>query len=135
MYRITRRGVRASLVRALAAFALCTAAAVHANDEPGQTPLGSAVTEAAAQSGSADLSWVLPTQNADKTALTDLAGILIYYGTSVSNLSRCVVVNGESATSYTITGLGAGTWYFVAQAFTTQGGVSPLSPIVSKIIP
>jgi hypothetical protein len=134
MHRITRSGVQSSLVRALAGFALGAAATVHAGDELGQTSPGSAVTEAAAPSGSADISWVLPTQNADKTALTDLEGILIYYGTSASNLSRCVVVSGESATSYTISGLSAGTWYFVAQAFTTGGGVSPLSPMASKTI-
>lgn len=135
MHRIIRRGVHGSAVRALAGLALCAAAAVHASDEPGQTSLGSAATASTEPSGSADISWVLPTQNADKTALTDLAGILIYYGTSASNLSRCVVVNGESATNYTITGLSAGKWYFVAQAFTATGGVSPLSSIVSKIIP
>jgi hypothetical protein len=134
MHRNTRRGVHRSLIRALVSFALC-AAAVHANDYPGQTSPGSALGEATAPSGSADISWVLPTQNADKTALTDLAGILICYGTTASNLSRCVVANGESPTSYTITGLNAGTWYFVAQAFTAAGGVSALSPIVSKIIP
>lgn len=136
MHRITRRGVHGSLVGALAGFALCAATAVHANDETAQTSAESvAVTEAAAPSGSADISWLLPTQHVDKTELTDLGGILIYYGTSASHLSRCVMVAGESATSYTITGLTAGTWYFVAQAFTTGGGVSPLSPIVSKIIP
>ena len=135
MHRITRSGVHSSLVRTIAGFILCAATAVHANDDLGQTSLVSAVTEAAAPSGFADISWLLPTQNADKTALTDLAGILICYGTSASNLSRCVVVNGESPTSYTITGLSAGKWYFVAQAFTTGGGVSPLSAIVSKMIP
>jgi hypothetical protein len=131
----TRRGARSPLIRALAGFALCAAATVYANDEPGQASLGSALTEAAVPSGFADISWLLPTQNADTTALTDLAGILICYGTSASNLSRCVVANGESATNYTVTGLSAGTWYFVAQAFTTGGGLSPPTPMVSKTIP
>ena len=77
----------------------------------------------------------MPTANADETALTDLAGVLIYYGTSSSNLTRCIVVSGESATSYTIDGLGAGTWYFGLEAFTTGGGLSQLSNIVSTTIP
>ena len=138
MHRITlsafnRRGACAPLFRALAGFALC-AAAVHANDLVGRASSASAATEGAAPSGSADVSWMLPTQNADQTALTDLAGVLVCYGTSPSNLSRCVVANGDSATNYTVTGLSAGTWYFVAQAFTTQGGLSSVTPTVSKVI-
>jgi hypothetical protein len=135
MHWITRKRVHASLVPALAGLALGAASAVHANDEPAQTSPQLAVTEAAAPSSSVEISWVPPTQNADKTALTDLAGILIYYGTSASDLSRCIVVSGESATGYTITGLTSGTWYFVAQAFTAGGGVSTLTRTVSTTIP
>jgi hypothetical protein len=135
MHWITRKRVHAPLVAALAGLALSAASAVHANDDPTQTLPELAVTDAATTSSSVEISWVPPTQNADKTALTDLAGILIYYGTSASDLSRCVVVSGESVTGYTITGLSAGTWYFVAQAFTTDGGVSTLTPAVSKTIP
>jgi hypothetical protein len=122
----TRRGFHCSL--ALAACALFTTAPTHASS------LGMTVT-AESSTGSAELSWVMPTANADKTALTDLAGVVIYYGTSASNLSRCIVVSGESATSYTIAGLGAGTWYFGVEAFTTGGGLSELSHIVSTKIP
>lgn len=132
MHSIIRRGAHSTIVAAIAGFALCAAHTVHADD--GQTSPGATVTAASEPSGSADVSWVLPTQNADKTALTDLAGILIYYGTSASNLSRCVVANGASATNYTISGLTTGTWYFVTQAFTADGGVSPLTGVVSKTI-
>jgi hypothetical protein len=135
MHRIIRRGLRSSVARALAGFALCVAVSVQANDELGQTSPGLSAPETTAPTGTADISWLLPTENADETALTDLAGVFIFYGTSASNLSRCVMVRGESATSYTITGLSAGTWYFVTQAFTKDGGISPLSRVVSKIIP
>jgi hypothetical protein len=128
----TRSGFHCSLVLALAGCALFTAASAHA------TPLGITVTPettAGSSTGSVELSWLMPTANADETALTDLAGVVIYYGTSASNLSRCVVVSGEAATSYTIAGLGAGTWYFGVEAFTTAGGLSELSDIVSTKIP
>jgi hypothetical protein len=84
---------------------------------------------------STELSWLMPTANADKTALTGLGGVLIYPGTSASDLTRCIVVSGESATRYTITGLSAGRWYFGLEAFTTDDGLSRLSEIVSKQIP
>lgn len=126
-----RGGFHRLLVHALAGCALFTAAPTHAS------PLSISVTPdtTAASTSSVELSWLMPTANADETALTDLAGVVIYYGTSASNLTRCVVVSGESATSHTIDGLGAGTWYFGIEAFTTGGGLSQLSKIVSATIP
>ncbi len=96
-----------------------------------------AVKPAAASSGSgtAKVSWVLPTENSNGSALTDLAGVRIYYGTSESDLSKSLQVSGKSTTSYTVSGLSAGTWYFGAEAYTTTGMASRLSSIVSKAIP
>jgi len=85
--------------------------------------------------GSAILSWLPPTENADGTALTDLAGVQIYYGISPSELSHVVEVSGADETSYTIKDLAAGTWYFAASTYTTAGTRSTLSPVVSKNIP
>jgi len=86
-------------------------------------------------SGTAKVSWVLPTENSNGTALTDLAGVRIYYGTSESDLSKSLQVSGTSTRSYTVSGLGAGTWYFGAEAYTTTGMASRLSSLVSKRIP
>jgi hypothetical protein len=84
--------------------------------------------------GSAQLTWVPPTQNTNGSALTDLAGIRIYYGTSQSSLSKSVEVAGNGATTYTISGLPAGKWYFGAEAYTTTGTTSAMSGVVSKTI-
>src|SRR5262249_13107465 len=84
--------------------------------------------------GAAQLRWVAPTQNTNGSALTNLAGVRIYYGTSAANLSQSVQVAGSSATTYTISGLAAGTWYFGAKSYTTAGTTSAMSAVVSKTV-
>lgn len=93
------------------------------------------VKPASSTTGTAKVSWVLPTENANGSALTNLAGVRIYYGTSESDLSKSLQVSGTSTRSYTVSGLSAGTWYFGAEAYTTTGMASRLSSIVSKTIP
>jgi hypothetical protein len=93
------------------------------------------VTPATATTGNATVSWIAPTQNTDGSALTNLAGIRIYYGTSSSNLSQSVQVAGTAQTSYTINSLASGTWYFGGTAYTTTGAQSAMSALVSATIP
>ncbi len=90
---------------------------------------------AAQTNGSATLAWTDPTLNTNGSALTNLAGIHIYYGTSQSAMTNVVTVASTTQTSYTVTGLGTGTWYFGATAYTTSGTESSISQIGSKTIP
>ena len=92
------------------------------------------VSPATPTTGSATVSLTPPTENSNGTALTDLAGMMIYYGTSASNLSQSVKVASTTSTSYTISNLPAGTWYFGAMAYTTTGMQSAMSAIVSTTI-
>jgi Putative Ig domain len=92
-------------------------------------------TTTGAATGSAKLVWVLPKESTNGTALHDLAGVRIYYGTTQSNLTHSVQVSSTSTTSYTISRLAAGTWYFGIRAYTTTGAVSALSRIVGAKIP
>jgi hypothetical protein len=94
-----------------------------------------AVTATQPAGGNATVSWVPPTHNTNGSALTDLAGIKIYYGTSPSNLSHMAQVASSTDTSYTVGNLGAGTWYFGAVAYTTTGVQSAMSAVVSALIP
>ncbi|MBS0377938.1 MAG: putative Ig domain-containing protein [Proteobacteria bacterium] len=96
-------------------------------------PFTISVTSAPA-SGSATLAWTDPTLNTNGSALTNLAGIHIYYGPSQSSMSSMVTVASTTQTSYTVTGLGTGTWYFGATAYTTSGTESAISQIGSKTI-
>jgi hypothetical protein len=98
-------------------------------------PFAVAVTNPPATTGSATVSLTPPTQDTDGSALTDLAGTNIYYGTSPSGLSQTVQVPGTAPSSYTVNNLASGTWYFAAVAYTTGGTQSAMSAVVSKAIP
>jgi hypothetical protein len=87
----------------------------------------------AVSNGSATLSWSAPTLNTDGSALTNLAGYRILYGTSASNLSQTIQLSNPGVTSYAIENLAPGTYYFAVRAFTSSAE-SQLSNTASKII-
>jgi hypothetical protein len=105
---------------ALAAFTLTVAAA------PSSPP---PVT-----TSSVTLNWGTPTTNTDGTALTNLAGYRIMYGTSASNLATTVQV-GAGLSSYTVDGLTSGTWYFSIKSYSSSGTESTPSNPVSATLP
>lgn len=88
----------------------------------------------AATSGSATLYWIAPTQNTNGTPITNLAGYHIYYGTSANTLTTTITVDGGSSTTYTVTGLSTGTYYFSVVAYNTEGVDSENSNLESKTI-
>jgi Putative Ig domain len=98
-------------------------------------PFNVAVTGTPPAGGNATVNWQPPTENTNGSALTDLAGIRIYYGTSPSSLSHMVQVASPTETSYTISNLAAGTWYFGGVAYTTSGVQSAMSAVVSTLVP
>ncbi len=86
--------------------------------------------------GVAKVSWIAPTQNADGSKVTDLAGYMIYYGTSPDNLDQSIEVKDPRATTYTVKKLKSGTtYYFSVVAFTAGGIRGGPSPTVAKAIP
>lgn len=84
--------------------------------------------------GSATLSWLNPTKNTNGSTLTNFAGVRIYYGTSSGSLTHMVQIAGSSTTTYTISNLASGTWYFGATAYNTSGVESAMSTVDSKAI-
>lgn len=83
--------------------------------------------------GSATLSWTPPTENTDGTALTNLAGYRILYGSSASALSTTVQVANAGLTTYVID-LAPGTYYFAVKAYTASGAESSASNVVAKVV-
>lgn len=84
--------------------------------------------------GSATLSWVAPTQRDDGTALTNLAGYRIRYGTSPGSYPNQLQIPNPGITTCVVENLPPGTYYFVATAYDSNGVESENSGVVSKTI-
>jgi hypothetical protein len=86
--------------------------------------------------GTAKATWVAPTLNTDGSALTNLAGFKLYYANTAAGVPTAtpVTINDKLATTYTVTGLAAGTWYFGMKAFTTAGIDSVMSAQATKVV-
>lgn len=95
-------------------------------------PFSITVNPAASSTGSAKLSWTAPTTNTDGTPLTNLAGFYIYDGTSPSAMQLIATVSSVSTTTYTVSNLTSGTWYFAVAAYDSAGTQSAMSNDVSK---
>ncbi|MBS0614871.1 MAG: hypothetical protein JSS24_17025 [Proteobacteria bacterium] len=91
------------------------------------------ITVNPAVTGTATLSWSAPTQNTDGTALTNLAGYYIYYGSGATSLTQKLSV-AAPATSAAIENLTAGTWYFALSDYTSAGAESARTSTVSKAV-
>lgn len=86
-------------------------------------------------SGRAVLSWTPPTQNTDGSALTNLAGYRVSYGTSSTALTSTIQIANPGVSNYTISNLAPGTYYFAVRAYKSSGTESNNSNVVSKVVP
>jgi hypothetical protein len=84
--------------------------------------------------GSASLSWAAPTENTNGTALTNLAGYVINYGTSAANLSQKVQIDNPGILSYVVSNLSPGTWYFSITAYTANNLESAPSAVANYTV-
>lgn len=88
----------------------------------------------AGANGAAMVSWIPPTQRVDGSALTNLAGFRIRYGSSQTNLDRTIHLNNPGLTSYMVEQLVKGTWYFTVTALDSAGLESAPSNLASKTV-
>ena len=84
--------------------------------------------------GMATLDWTIPTLNTDGSALTDLAGFRVYYGSSSSALNNQVSIASPATTQASIEQLTAGTWYFAISDYNSTGVESAKSAVVSLVV-
>lgn len=82
--------------------------------------------------GTANFSWIAPTQNTDGSPLTDLDHYVVYRGTSASNLVSLQSVAAD-VTTFSDSGLPMGTYYY---AFTSVNklGVESDKSVTSSVV-
>ena len=103
--------------------------------DPGSSPPAAKAPSTVGQgTQAATLSWEAPTANTNGTALTDLVGYRIYYGSSPEDLKQSVQIGTVGLQTYVVENLDAGTWYFAVMALASNGAGSALSNVVSKTI-
>jgi hypothetical protein len=84
--------------------------------------------------GAVTLDWMPPTQNEDGSALVDLAGYKIYWGSSPGNYPNSVTINNPGLSSYVVDNLVPGTYEFVATSFNAAGVESSYSNPATKVV-
>jgi len=80
------------------------------------------------------LSWSAPTENTNGSALTNLTGYIIYYGTSASAMTQTIDINTVGMLTYVVDNLSAGSWYFDIVAVNSAGVQSTPSATVTASI-
>jgi len=76
------------------------------------------------------VSWTSPTLNTNGTAVTDLAGYHIYYGPTSTQLNQVVDVAGADVTTFVLSKMAPGTWYFAVAAYNSEKVESALSAVL-----
>ena len=95
---------------------------------------GSSGSAATPTTGAVTLSWAAPTENTNGSALTNLSGYVINYGTSTTAMTQTISINTVGTLSYVIGGLSSGTWYFEVVSVNASGVQSNPSSVVSTTI-
>jgi hypothetical protein len=85
--------------------------------------------------GTASLTWTPVTKDTNGTVLSDLAGYRVHYGTAANSMNTVVTLANPGLTSYLVSNLSSGTWYFGLTAYTSTGVESSLSNIGRTTIP
>jgi len=85
-------------------------------------------------SGVASLQWEMPPSKVSGEPLDDLAGYRILYGRSSSDLDHSVMIPDPATTSYQISALTSGIWYFAVVAVNANGLEGPPTTLATKSI-
>lgn len=93
------------------------------------------ITVAQVSNGSATVNWTIPTQNTDGSALTNISGYQILYGTNPGALSQTVQITNPTLTTFVVENLSPGTWYFALKTVATGGQLSLQTNAASRVVP
>jgi hypothetical protein len=100
---------------------------------PNNTSTGANSDQPQITQNTAVLSWLTPDMSADGTPLTDLLGFRVYYDQTapLSKETSQQIAVGD-LTTYTVSGLQSGLYYFAVTAIDILGNESDFSETVSK---
>jgi hypothetical protein len=124
----SKSGARPWLALIGSALALLLVACGQVTPTAARSAVGEGLT------GSATLTWTPVTQTTAGDILTGLAGYIVFYGSSPDALTETVTVSDPTQTSYLVSPLSSGTWYFAVAAFTSDGVQGEMSNVASKTI-
>jgi hypothetical protein len=130
----TKTGALTGTASSSGTFSGVTIGVTDGNATASLAPFAIATSAAPGNTGSVSLSWSPPTSRTDGTALTNLAGYRIRYGTSPNTYTSSVTINTPGVASYVIDNLSSGTYYFVVVAVDAAGVESTDSNSASKTI-
>jgi hypothetical protein len=102
-----------------------TASSATGSDSSNITPV---------QDSAVTLTWQPPTENTNGTALTDLTGYTISYGTQPNEYTNTITLTNPGLTTYVVDNLSPGTYYFTIAAVASDGVESEPSAPVSTTV-
>ena len=97
-------------------------------------PFSITVLATGSSGGNVSLSWPAPTDNTNGSALLNLAGYVIHYGSVSQTYTSTITIDNPGLTSYVVEDLPPGTYYFSMTSTTTSGAHSSLSAEASTTI-
>jgi putative Ig domain-containing protein len=97
-------------------------------------PTFAITVSAATATNNVSVSWSPPTQNADGSTLTDLAGYKIHYGTQAGAYTGNISVNNAGLTRYELDSLPKGKIFIAMTAVNSAGAESDYSSEVSVTV-
>jgi len=101
---------------------------ISVSDGKASASLGAfAINVAAAPTKSVTLNWTAPTMNTDGSALTNLAGYIVSYGTASRSYSTTLQLTGAGMNSVVLEGFAPGTYYFTIKSTNNAGVESDYS--------
>jgi hypothetical protein len=75
----------------------------------------------------APVTWTAPITNTDGTALTNLAGFRLYWGTTAGTYTTSRDIGNVKATTLNVLGIFSGNWFMAVTAYDTTGNESGYS--------
>lgn len=131
-----RSTLRITVVGALAVASILALSGCNLESSSGSSGaatqgIGSSTSNAARQTN-VTISWLPPTTNSNGSALTNLAGYRIHYGTAATALTSQIDIPTTGVTDYVVDNLRTSTtYYFAISSYNSQGVESNYSPVVS----